>query len=83
MTKLPSTLDGPEVKLADKPTTLTGPDVAAPKKPPSTLDGPPIREADAPPSSLGSPEDLAAAQPKIVEPQKQKTKPWWKRPFGD
>jgi len=81
--KTPSTLDGPEVKVVEQPTTLTGPDVEEPPKGPSTLDGPAIPELAPRPTSLGTPEDLKAAEPAVKEPQKQKTKPWWKRPFGD
>ena len=80
--KTPSTLDGPEVKLVEQPTTLIGADAREPPKGPSTLDGMALKDVEPPPTSLGSPEDLKSAEPAVKEPQKQKTKPWWKRPFG-
>jgi hypothetical protein len=93
--KPPTSLTGADVKDAPKgPSTLDGPAIADKQAPPSTLygdrkddppakstlDGPAIKDEAPPPTTLGAPEDLASAN--VAEPQKQKTKPWWRRPFG-
>ena len=96
--KPPTSLTGPELKEAPPaPTTLLGPAIDEPKRPPSTLGGPDLKEPPPPPSTLDGPEvklaakgpttlgdeqDIAKAGETIAEPQKQKTKPWWRRAFG-
>lgn len=78
--KPPSSLAGSELKEAPKPASSLYGDAVVEKQAPSSLDGPAIADAPAVPTSLGSEEDLEAAS--VAEPQKQKTKPWWRRPFG-
>ncbi|MEP6862806.1 MAG: hypothetical protein ABJE66_19425 [Deltaproteobacteria bacterium] len=80
--KLPkpaSNLDGPEPKIVKPPTSLTGERKDEPKLP-STLDGPPLKEDPPHETTVGSRQDLAEA--KIAEPQKLKTKPFWRRNDG-
>jgi hypothetical protein len=72
-------LDGPERKIAKPPTSLTGERAPAPKLP-STLDGPSLKEEPPHETTVGSKQDLAEA--KIAEPQKLKTKPFWRRNDG-
>jgi hypothetical protein len=72
-------LDGPERKLVKPPTSLTG-ERPPPQKLPSTLDGPPLKEEPPHETTVGSKQDLAEA--KIAEPQKLKTKPFWRRNDG-
>ena len=77
----PTTLLEPAIEDPKKPpTSLTGPDLAAPKETPSTLDGPELKPVAKGPTTLGDEQDLAAAE--VSEPQKLKTKPWWRRAFG-
>ncbi|HET9992125.1 MAG TPA: hypothetical protein VFQ65_26525 [Kofleriaceae bacterium] len=72
-------LDGPERKIAKPPTSLTGEREPA-KQLPSTLDGPALPAEPPHETTVGSKQDLAEA--KIAEPQKLKTKPFWRRNDG-
>jgi hypothetical protein len=72
-------LDGPERKVAKPATSLTGERKEEPKLP-STLDGPALKEPPKPETTVGTKQDLAEA--KIVEPQKLKTVPFWRRGDG-
>lgn len=72
-------LDGPERKIPKPPTSLTG-ERPPPQKLPSTLDGPPLKDEPPHETTVGSKQDLAEA--KIAEPQKLKTKPFWRRNDG-
>jgi hypothetical protein len=74
-----TTFDGPEPKITKPPTSLTGERAPAPKLP-STLDGPPLKEEPPHETTVGSKQDLAEA--KVAEPQKLKTKPFWRRNDG-
>jgi len=69
-------LDGPERKFPKPATTLTGERKEEPKAP-STLDGPALKEEPPPETTVGSKQDLAEA--KVAEPQRLKTKPFWRR----
>lgn len=69
-------LDGPERVVKKPPTSLTGDRKEEPKLP-STLDGPALKEAPKPETSVGSKQDLAEAE--VAEPQRLKTKPFWRR----
>jgi len=69
-------LDGPERKLPPKPaTSLTGERKEEPKQP-STLDGPALKPDPPFETTVGSKQELADA--KVVEPQRLKTKPFWR-----
>jgi len=72
-------LDGPERKFPKPATTLTGERKEEPKAP-STLDGPALKEEPPPETTVGSKQDLAEA--KVAEPQRLKTKPFWRRNDG-
>ena len=72
-------LDGPERKIAKPPTSLTG-ERPPPQQLPSTLDGPALPAEPPHETTVGSKQDLAEA--KIAEPQKLKTKPFWRRNDG-
>ena len=69
-------LDGPERKFPKPATTLPGERKEEPKAP-STLDGPALKEEPPPETTVGSKQDLAEA--KVAEPQRLKTKPFWRR----
>jgi hypothetical protein len=69
-------LDGPERKLVKPSTSLTG-ERPPPQKLPSTLDGPPLPAEPPHETTVGSKQDLAEA--KVAEPQRLKTKPFWRR----
>jgi hypothetical protein len=68
-------LDGPERNFKKPPTSLTGERKEEPKLP-STLDGPALPEPPEPKTTVGSKQDLAEAT--VVEPQRLKTKPFWR-----
>ncbi|MEO8844063.1 MAG: hypothetical protein ABI591_04740 [Kofleriaceae bacterium] len=68
-------LDGPERTFAKPPTSLTGERKEQPTLP-STLDGPELPPEPEPETTVGSKQDLAEAT--IVEPQRLRTKPFWK-----
>ncbi|MEO6777758.1 MAG: hypothetical protein ABI467_32860 [Kofleriaceae bacterium] len=72
-------LDGPARVIAKPPTSLTGERAPAPVLP-STLDGPALREPPPHETTVGTKQDLAEA--KVAEPQKLKTKPFWRRDDG-
>lgn len=72
-------LDGPERKFPKPPTSLTGERKEEPKLP-STLEGPALKEEPPAETTVGSKQDLAEA--KIAEPQRLKTKPFWRRGDG-
>lgn len=59
--------------------SLDGPARTIPK-PPSTLDGPAVPAEPPFETTVGSKQDLAEA--KIAEPQKLKTKPFWRQNDG-
>jgi len=72
-------LDGPERKFPKPATSLTG-ERAPESKLPSTLDGPALKEEPPRETTVGSKQDLAEA--KVAEPQRLKTKPFWRRNDG-
>jgi len=72
-------LDGPERKFPKPATSLTG-ERAPESKLPSTLDGPTLKEEPPRETTVGSKQDLAEA--KVAEPQRLKTKPFWRRNDG-
>lgn len=81
--KGPSTLEGPALKDDQKPaSSLYGADLKEPSRPKSSLDdGPAVKDIGDHETTLGSKEDIAAVT-EVPEPQKDKKKPWWRRPFG-
>lgn len=72
-------LDGPERDFKKPPTSLMGERKEEPKLP-STLDGPALPEPPEPETTVGSKQDLAEAS--VVEPQRLKTKPFWRNRNG-